>query len=99
MTFGQLISAAGHDKKKFAKLSCIELQLFDGKNYLINEELRFARPLFCDNPVSERKFYEFLLKKESEDIVLPESLQGRLTADALILYWPNRKAEFFFRFI
>ncbi len=94
MKLGNLIQESGFVAKDFPRLSEIQVNLLDRKNRTIQTDLHFEKEIFDKFPNSKRKFREFLENEKKE--LLPECIKGRLTDDALVLYWPGG-TQFFLR--
>lgn len=98
MKFEQIILGARLNASDYPNVSEINVNLFDSKNRLIEEEkITFHEPLFNTGSISYHNFVEFVSTKENF-MILPESFDAKLTPDALIIHWPGKSAKIFLRF-
>ena len=95
MTFAEIIRNAGFTSDFFPKASQIPITLYDRKDRVMTEEnLRFAEPLFADNPNSMQKFYTFLKGLEEENI---QDMKVKIDEHLVCVFYKSPRAIIFLR--
>lgn len=96
MKFAEIIRESGLNPEEFPTSSNISVTLYDRKDRISTEEtIRFAEPLFRNNPVSRKNFYHFLVGLEESDI---QTMNIKIDEYAVWVFYKSPNTKFFLRF-
>ena len=95
MKFSEIIRNAALNPADFPKSSAITIQLYDGKERLVEDEcITYAKPLFAENEEALKNFKAFLNGFEKEPI---KEMKVRICIDAVVLFFRTPRALVFLR--
>ena len=95
MTFANIIREAGGSAKSFPKASNISVTLYDGDTSIIaSESVYYDKPLFAHNRMEQSRFFKHLRELEQQPV---DSMNVRIDAKCVVLYYKSPKAMFFAR--